>query len=189
MVLCVQVPLLPTPKQTAPHANAPGDSINPPPLLPTQQLSHHPAQATPAVATTARHTPDQLLDLTQADTPPTIQMGQSQVATVSVPVEPPQWVQAMTVLFASAICDAVTMPHTVAPLANPLDAAFADTTSMLTGVELTWVLSWCGIANLNELPPFWKVFDSAKTHGLQQQVLTSFLKEVFCHNPFVQFMV
>ncbi len=100
----------------------------------------------------------------------------------------------MVQVVAASVSDAVrtslaTQRQNTAPTQNQLEAALTQQTSCISGVELSSLISWSGVTDVDQLSPFWPVFDHAKTTGTRQQVLTSFLKEEFRHNPFVRYTV
>jgi len=87
---------------------------------------------------------------------------------------------------------------TVAPLKPPerdlshsrsLEDAFPEHMGPISGIELTNLLSWCGLSSSTHLPPFWKAFVETKCNNSCTFVLQSYLTQAQCHNPHVQFSI
>jgi len=86
----------------------------------------------------------------------------------------------------------------VAPLKPPkqdlshsrsLEDAFPERMGPISGIELTNLLSWCGLSSSTHLPPFWKAFVETKCNNSRTFVLQSYLTQAQHHNPHVQFSI
>jgi len=76
----------------------------------------------------------------------------------------------MVQVVAASVSDAVrtslaTQRQNTATTQNQLEAALTQQTSCISGVELSSLLSWSGVTDVDQLSPFWPVFDHAKTTG------------------------